>query len=264
MKTRFMAILTVAALVGSTGAVLASTTTGSPSETDPFCERTRNGAPANYPGIGWYPELIRADSSVGPATVMVCEGEHWDGQDSVQPQYANDPDETCTNQAVDVNQDSYNLAYNQCADPGDNPQFDVFNPIGVRYSAQGDKEALNHGSAYLFLRINGVGEVGTFAGGCHKLLGATTMYGFFNGEQGCQGNQAGHGALGVYLQDDTPFSLNLLASVVSALRLTKGYVSDGDCSQATYDQSAQNVAANPPRPPTCGRDNTAITIELLV
>lgn len=279
LNSKLFATLTIGLFVALPGLALASgANAGEPTETDPYCERVRNGSSTDYPGIGWYnPSLAflddngdGADVPVGPATLMVCEGEHWDGQDTIGGDYANSG--TCSGQLVDLPNDRYIIAVGQCPTPADNTPFDPTSPVGVRVSAQGDVNqdgdtsdlGFNHGAAYASIRIINVGEAAVFAGGCHNLagdqLGPSSAFGSA-GTQECQG-EVGHGVLGVYLQDDmvTPVD-NTVARVVTLLRLTKGYVAEGDCTQAEYAASA--LADFNGEPATCGRDNTAISIELL-
>ena len=62
----------------------------------------------------------------------------------------------------------------------------------------------------------------------------------------------GQDAVSVYVRDNTPG--NVLATAVSAARITQGFPSENDCSQAVYQEGANT------QQPLCGRDNTAITV----
>ncbi len=280
MNTKlFFALIASGLFLGASGAAMASGSRGgSPTEADAYCERVRNGSPQDSPGIGWYDPVIRppldpdgdgaewlplsaAPLPVQPQ-VMVCEGEHWDGQDPLRPNSYNSG--TCTGNILDTAADTYVLAVNQCSTPSAMPVLSPTNPVGLRLVAQGDgsENGNGHGAVYAAVRIINVGSVGLFAGGCQHLTGGSSDPFGSAGTQTCQGRAIGHGVLGIYLQDDeaTPLD-NTLARIVTIARLTKGYVAEGDCTQSEYAGSAW--ASHLGNEPTCGRDNTAISIELL-
>lgn len=241
----------------------ASTTYGEESETDPYCELTRNGAPQDYPGIGWYPEILRPDTAIGPAFVTVCEGEHWDGQDSVNGGAASDPSHACSGNHVDLARWTATLAIMQCADPGAQPPQLLPDPVGARASTFWDAPRIGSAASYAFLRARGVAGVGVFASACTGVFEPAYEAGHWFGSARCQtgGLSLGHVTFAVYVIDDTPFGMNVLAALVSSLDPGPPNVADADCSQATYAQSMWSESQG--GPPTCSRDNTAITIEIL-
>lgn len=144
----------------------------------------------------------------------VCEGEHWDGQDTVQP----DQSPTCS---PTTNLDPADLFVGYCAgaDPNTMRGDDPLTPLGVRASSDGSQ-------VYASTNI--------------ALVGRAAAY-------------VGPGTIAVYLRDNTLG--NLLATVVSAPRITQGYVDENDCSQSVYEYGAYHGNSQ------CGRDNTAITVE---
>lgn len=150
-----------------------------------------------------------------PGGLYVCEGEHWDGQDTVAPGSGN----SCGTYADSVSPSS--IAVGNCMYADAKPRADALNaqPLGFRVSSDGSQQ-------YLGVDI--------------ALVGQAVLY-------------HGNGMVGVYLRDNTP--VNGLATVVSAPGITKGYVSENDCDQATYQQGAMTNDRT-----LCGRDNTAITV----
>ena len=178
------------------------------------------GHPDCEPGqplIGYASTLFIRDFLVNQGladNAFVCEGEHWDGQDTVQA----DETSTCT-PSVEPSPTDLFVAMCQGADPNSGPSLEPTQPLGVRVSSA------NANEVYTSVNIGGVGRAAVYVGPSESAI---------------------------YLRDNTPG--NLLASAVSALRITQGYPSENDCSQATY----QSGAFNPPS--QCGRDNTAITV----
>ncbi|GEM_PF-5078010 len=185
--------------------------------------------------------FYQADASEGnPVYFNNCEGEQWDGQDSVSTYHATD--DPCQ---PDVNPDATHPAVVQCM--GVDPNTGSSNPLGgatipVRLRLTGDNEGSTSQQYYLGVQIGAVGWAVIYLGECNGGSG-------LEGEASCE---HGHDAReGVYLRDDSPG--NPLATVVSSLGLTKGYVSEGDCSEATYMKGAEEGNRR-----ECGRDNTAL------
>lgn len=180
-------------------------------ETTPDCEAGQPGTGYGRTAPAW--TLIQDDLGLPVAS---CEGEHWDGQDSVSSQPG-----SC---AGSVNANPSDLIVGLCTGPG-GPNGDAgddpLNPLGLRITSDGSQ-------FYVGANIVAVGKAVVYA----------------------DGNTAA-----VYLRDNTP--PNVLATLVSAPRITQGHVSEADCDQATYQAGAENGDAR------CGRDNTAITVELL-
>lgn len=124
----------------------------------------------------------------------------------------------CTPSASPDPADAY-VIYCLGPDPNAMTGEDPLNPLGVRVSSDGSE---------------------SYVGANIVLVGRVVVY-------------VGPDAVGVYLRDNTPG--NLLATVISAARVTQGYVSENDCDQSLYQQGAMSGT------PLCGRDNTAITVE---
>ena len=180
-------------------------------ETAPDCE-------ANQPWIGYARTQPVADTynndAGAPGGLSTCEGEHWDGQDSL--------DSTAGSCATATNTDPNALHVNFCGfqDPNAGSGEDPTNPLGIRVSADS-------------------GETQLYTGANIALVGRAALY-------------VDDGTAAVYLRDNTP--LNVLATAVSAPRVTQGHVSEQDCDQETYQRGAETGSAE------CGRDNTAITV----
>jgi hypothetical protein len=193
----------------------------------------------------------------GHAIVHNCEGEQWDGQDSVS-RYHNDT-APCTADTNLQTLDTAHPAATYCmgSDPNDgtsNPLNGAVVPIRIRVT--GDNGGQGHQQYYASTQIGSVGWAVVYLGECQNgspgLEGSTTC--------GSDGGK-GEARQGAYVRDDTPG--NVLATVVSAPGLTKGYVKEGDCDQATYQAGAYD-----PDPETarthCGRDNTAIGVNEII
>lgn len=256
----FLLTLVLAVLLAP--AALATPTFGAPSETDPYCELARNGAPRDYPGIGWYPEIVSPDTAVGPASVTACEGEHWDGQDTVSPEFADEP--RCTDELVDLERVAVLVAYRACPDPSTpSTPLAELDPVGVRSSTIADSAGWRSAATYFSLRVESVAHAAAFASACTRAFGPAIEIGHAAGSSACQsgGLGLGHVTLAFYARDDMPFGIDLLARILTGVGPGPGGASDDDCSQETYDESMWNVAHG--LPPTCERDNTAVTIELL-
>jgi len=138
-----------------------------------------------------------------PGGLNVCEGEHWDGQDSVNSG-GSQPAE-CGGAAVSP--DPNNLHVNRCmgSDPNSMASNDATNPLGVRVSASGS-------SAYTAVNIADVGRAVLFVD---------------------------DGTVAVYLRDNTITNgENVLATAVSAAGITRGTPGEADCDQAVYHAGA--------------------------
>lgn len=160
-----------------------------------------------------------------PGGLFVCEGEHWDGQDSVRGDEAGTTD-CLQNPQVDPS-GFVALCANSDINEGDADPTLAASPVAFRVSNAGSE-------AYVGTNIFSVGRAVVYTDG--------------------------EGMVGIYLRDNTPG--NVLATVVSSAGITKGYPSEDDCDQATYEVGAYDL--NPDTARThCGRDNTAITLYVL-
>lgn len=184
--------------------------------------------------------------------VTPCEGEHWDGQDNVQPGQNTGTGPTCTKNKLSGT-DPNNFFFGNCmnrdpnegaADPtGGNGQPLTFR---VSRSAQGGTD-----ETYIALNVGLVGRAVVYVGKCDA--GSRNL-------EGAAGNCASSAyRAGAYIRDDTP--PNALAQVISAGGITKGHVSESDCNQTKYAEGAN--APNGGDRSKCGRENTAITVDLL-
>lgn len=182
-------------------------------------------------------------------TVDNCEGEHWDGQDSV---YRSDADHQGTPGCGPVLSTSGATSLNSCAgwdDAQNGPSPDPTTngrALDLRLSV---RQTNDGAEVYVLTDIAVVGRAAVYDGVCSGsgagLEGATA----------CSGSLQDRSA--VFLKDNTPGEL--LATVVSAIGLTKGHAADGDCDQATYQHGAETGDRS-----LCGRDNTAITVDALI
>ena len=172
--------------------------------------------------------------------VNTCEGEHWDGQDVAQRD--NNPGNSAGCGFGTVTDDGFGVAYCENYDFNTGgASLGEARPVTFRASYKNIDGADNF---YVGVDIAGVGRAALFQDLC------TT----------CE-HQA-NATTGLYLRDnsDQVFSgTNVLATVVSALGLTKGYAGESDCSQETYDEAARTGQRD-----LCTRDNTAITVEFLL
>ncbi|HET6405415.1 MAG TPA: hypothetical protein VFH78_12280 [Candidatus Thermoplasmatota archaeon] len=161
-------------------------------EAHPDCE---DGQPL----VGYRSTLFLRDLLEGnPAGLYACEGEHWDGQDTVQ----GDEAASCTPTVSAVPDDLF-VAFCQGSDPNAAPSLDASQPLAVRVGSA------NYEEAYASTNIGGVGRA--------------VLY-------------VGPEMTAVYVRDNTPG--NVLATAVSAPGITQGYVSENDCDQATYQGGA--------------------------
>lgn len=158
----------------------------------------------NQPWIGYgtTADLVTTYNNLGaPGGARTCEGEHWDGQDTVGSQST-----TTTNCAAGPQVSASGVAWCMNADPneGNADPTQGATPLGLRVSS-GD-------GAYVGANIFSVGRAAIYTDGSNTVS--------------------------VYLRDNTPG--NLLAQVISAARITKGHVDENDCSQEEYQAGAES------------------------
>jgi len=182
-----MTILAASVLLASAPLVAAD-------ETNPDCE-------ADQQWIG-YDEQEANTATIGAlAPLYVCEGEHWDGQDTVRG------GESATSDCLTaVNVDpSGNVDLCMGADPnqGEADPIDGASPVALRVSTSGSQ-------VYTGANIFSVGRAVVYTDGS--------------------------GMVAVYLRDNTP--TNLLAQAISAPGITQGTPGDADCDQETYAEGA--------------------------
>ena len=166
-----------------------------------------------------------------------CEGEQWDGQDQVSsnPSGSFNGAAECTPSSDGItnnNPTNVNLCMSNDLNEDTAANSFLATPLGVRVSTDGNR-------VYVGTNIRGVGDA--------------VVYQSVNSD-GTLAQSA------IYLRDNSndATGTNVLATIISAARITKGSVSEADCTQAQYAQSAAD-----PDHPTCGRDNTAIALEVL-
>lgn len=175
-----------------------------------------------------------------------CEGEHWDGGDSVAP--GNNPG---TSSGCGTQVQGTSVARCMNADPNEGSASATSGngqPVVFRVSLDGTE-------AYIALDIGLVGRVAVYQGACQT--GSAMEY-----DSSCAGSAATR--TGVYLRDNTDQATggtDVLATIVSAAGITKGHAENADCDQATYQQGA---TSNPVNRDLCGRDNTAITVQTVL
>jgi hypothetical protein len=195
------------------------------------------------------PNRVLIESLLGQENMIeACEGEQWDGQDSVEPAYNPGTGSDCT---VGVtNADPNDLFVGSCMAPdpnsgGADPLAGNGQPVTFRVSKHSGSDSEQ---VYVAADIALVGRAATYAGECG------------DGGSGLEGSSScasgGEQRAGVYLRDNTLG--NLLAQAVSAPGITKGHVSEGDCSQSLYAQGANSGDRT-----LCGRDNTAVGVQLI-
>ena len=218
---------------------------GAASEADADCEQPYwIGYTSTQTVRALYYDLV--DESQDPY-VNSCEGEHWDGQDTVAPNHNPGNGEGCF---LTPSADG-DVAHCMNSDPNQgaaSPTSGNGQPVVFRVST---KTGTTGGEAYVGLDIAMVGRAALYNGAC-------TTGGSLEGDACDQGDTR----TGVYLRDNTDQATsgtNVLATLVSALGITRGYPAEGDCNQATYQQGAVEN-----RRDLCGRDNTAITVETVL
>ena len=180
--------------------------------------------------------------SLGPSDPRMnnCEGEHWDGQDTVAPGHAGNDGSPC------LSTSGTSVSYCMKANPNQGgADINSGNVLLFRVSVKGTE-------TYVAVDIAGVGRAATYNGAC--AAGGSLEGGACGGTAGTR-----HG---VYARDNTDQvagGQNVLAGAVSALGITRGYASEADCDQATYQKGAEENNRT-----LCGRDNTAITVETIL
>jgi hypothetical protein len=199
-------------------------------ETNPDCEE----------GQWWigYNAAMNDALSSAPVPVFVCEGEHWDGEDPLSDAESGEDIQNCaTTEGVGADAQNEHLSFCQDQNPnagGAEPL--AGKPVTARVTTS---NADSTQAAYIAVHIGGVGQAIVYT--------SDTM-------------------TAVYLRDSTVTGLgeiNALAIVVSSLGITRGWVSEEDCSYDHYENAARNNIRDPSDERSCGRDNTAITIEYL-
>lgn len=231
-------ILTISILLVLAGAPLALA-----DETKADCEPVQ-------PWVGYNstrPAKSAYESYGRPGGASACEGEHWDGQDSVYPEEEPGGEAPCARSRVD-DLDGLHVSLCRGADPSPPADpFDALTPVAFRVSEKNGGAVYQE--AYVALDVWLVGQLVVYGGRCAD--GASGL----EGDESCDGAQQARG--GVYVRDNTPG--NLLANAVNSFGITRGYVAESDCTQETYERTIDETGR-----PMCGRDNTALTGELLV
>lgn len=193
-------------------------------------------------------------TTAGTADITTCEGEHWDGQDSVDDRDSERDSASCTDVGDPSSTAPGALYVTNCqpADPNDGAPGVGAGAVGIRVSLEQDGGTQQ---VYTAGDIFGVGKAVLYVGHCD---GTTTG---LEGDASCGGS---HELLtGLYLQDNTNQVLggntNILATLVSAPGITKGYVAEADCTQETYQEGAESGDRT-----LCGRDNTAVSVAAIL
>lgn len=182
-----------------------------------------------HPSTRMVPEVY--DGLGRPGEARMCEGEHWDGQDQVQPASgASESGVAC----LDADPDADDLFVGYCMGPTNGAE------------RERDFATVANGSSPAGARLGSTGGDETFAGVDAMFVGKAMLY---------VGAQDGL-TVGLYVRDNTPS--NLLATAVSGTGITRGYVAEGDCTHEEYERQDPSWQR-----PSCGRDNTAVTVELL-
>lgn len=186
-----------------------------------------------------------------------CEGEQWDGQDSVNNARDNEPTDTESNCARLSETDPRDFAFTNCqrADINDNRDGPTGRaPLGLRVSGKGSGDG-KHQEAYVGLDIALVGRAAVYAGTCSD--GSSGL----EGESACRSQaSSAHGRearTGTYVRDNTPG--NVLAVIISTAGLTRGEAGEGDCTQEEYYEGVESGNRQ-----KCIRDNTAVSTEFLL
>lgn len=165
---------------------------------------------------------------------FACEGEHWDGQDSVSDEGSSNDITSCGNtDHLNPSGNAHHMSFCKGANPNEDGASTLAGkPVTFRVSTEGEGTDQR---AYVALDIAAVGHAVVY----------TEKDGSFNRN-------------GVYIRDniDEFAGRNYLADVVSAAGITKGYVSEEDCDHETYQENARKNDRT-----VCGRDNTAVTTE---
>ena len=184
----------------------------------------------------------------------VCEGEQWDGQDTVQPEESGANSPPCNEGPFQTADGGLFVSNCMDADPETQGEYAGLGLNAVR--ARASTSNLQEGSkeAYVALDIFAVGRVIVYSGFCQSGDGEG-----LEGAESCDGARQGRNA--VYVRDNTKqvLPVDALATAVSAPGITKGYVAEADCDQETYQKGAETNDRT-----LCGRDNTAITAQWIL
>lgn len=212
-------------------------------ETHADCEK-------DQPWIGYGSTDVARHAVEGVAgrAAVPCEGEHWDGQDPVQP--AQDPGHgaSCQRAQMLISPDS--LFIGDCMSPDPNngsadPLAGSGQPAVFRVS---DRSHGGAAEAFVAADVWFVARASVYEGACSPLAGE----GGLEGDPSCQSGHA-QDRSAWYVRDNTPG--NLLATLVGGTSLTGRYVGETDCDQATYQASVEQGDRR------CARDNTALTLD---
>jgi hypothetical protein len=220
-------------------------------ETKADCETSVGGT---HPGVQPWPGYGQTDAlrtlfyAIDTGHHLnVCEGEHWDGQDNVQP--GQNPGVGAGCHPVTSTGSAPSLFVGSCmnADPNEgaaDPTGGNGQPLTFRVSTLSTS---NDAQVYIATDVGLVGRAVVYQGVCQNAGGSLEG-------QSCGSAHATR--TGTYLRDDTPG--NVLATVVSSAGITRGHVAETDCNQSEYQSGAYDGTRG------CGRDNTAISVETLL
>lgn len=210
------------------------------------------------PGQGWIgytsaqPFRTFVEEIALPVVLFPCEGEHWDGQDNVQPEESGEFGTGCVPPRLAPEPDGKSGFVGACMNANPNEggaDAPGLKPLGSRVSWRING---TNAEVYVGLDIAVVGRAVVYSGACQE------------GSAGLEGNSTCEGQAqsrtGAYVRDNTLGGQeNILATLVSLPGLTKGYVREGDCDQKTYQKGAENNDRT-----LCGRDNTAVSVDVLL
>lgn len=187
-----------------------------------------------------------------PVVVFPCEGEQWDGQDNVQPGEGGEFGTACAPPRVAPGEGGTSGFVGACmnANPNDGgADAPGLKPLGTRVSW---RTTGANAEVYVGVDIALVGRAVVYTGACQE--GSRGL----EGDEQCDGQAQSR--TGAYVRDNTLGGQeNYLATIVSMPGITKGYVKEGDCDQATYQKGAETGNRD-----LCGRDNTAIGLDVLL
>lgn len=208
-------------------------------ETHADCEENQGWI--GYTTTRPYTDIV--DAVLGQdADVLVCEGEHWDGQDTVRGE---EPGRGPTGCQMISPEDGLFVGNCLPTDPNNGAPAIGQGVLGLRVGARQSTT-----EAYVGADIYGVGKAIVFLDPCAADCGTAGLL------------------AGVYIEDNTDQILsgtNLLAIVVSAAGVTKGYVAEGDCTQGDAEtEGTYQYGAETGKRDQCGRDNTAISVQALI
>lgn len=259
MNRMTLAFITASMLLAA--APLVGATHDAQSQKRADCENADNQGWIGYHSSRTARQLYENASKTAPfnsAVVDNCEGEHWDGQDSVNNDAQNEPTTTSETQCAPKVSESAtgDFSVTQCQradinEGGDGPLGRT--PLALRLSGKGSGDG-KYQEVYVGTDIMLVGRAAVYAGTCSD--GTQGL----EGAAQCDSQSTAHGRqarTGAYVRDNTPG--NVLAVIVSSAGITRGEAGEGDCSQERYYQGVEEN-----RRDLCTRDNTAITAEALL